>query len=349
MCYDSFIDAQPAMVSQRPIRFGILGAARIAPSALVQPAASNPDVEVVAIAARDRRRAREFAAANRIARVHQTYADLVADPDLDAIYNPLPNSMHCEWSLRALAAGKHVLCEKPLASNAEEAARMAQAADDSGLLLVEGFHYRYHPLAHRIAELIRGGAIGKLTYVEGHFAVPIPSNNIRFDLKLAGGATMDLGCYPLHMIRSFSGMTPRVVAAHAQVGPPNIDVSMEADLELAPGVTARMTCSMAADVQAGAYFLARGEHGEIRATNPISPHRGHQLTVTTPAGTTTEAVPGEATFTYQLRAFVAAMRGDRAAFPTDARDGIIGMRIIDDVYRAAGLPPRGNPSVTSEG
>ena len=328
------------MASQRPIRWGILGAAKIAPSALIEPAAKLPEVEVAAIAARDPARAREFAKSHRIARVHRRYEDLLADREIDAIYNPLPNSMHCEWSIRALRAGKHVLCEKPIASNAEEAAQMAQAADETGLLLVEAFHYRYHPLADRIRALIAGGAIGKLTHAEGHFSVPIPPSNIRFDWNLAGGATMDLGCYPLHMIRAFSGLTPRVVAARAQVGPPNIDVKMEADLELAFGVTARMTCSMAADAQIGAWFLARGEYGELRATNPIAPHRGHQLTVTTPAGTTTETVPGEATFTHQLRAFVAAMRGDRSAFPTDARDGIIGMRLIDEVYRAAGLPPR---------
>ena len=162
-----------------------------------------------------------------------------------------------------------MFCEKPIASNAAEAERMAQVADETGLLLVEAFHYRYHPLADRIRELIRTEAIGKLQRVEANFSVPIPPNNIRFDWDLAGGATMDLGCYPLHMIRYFSGMTPRVIAAKAQVGPPNIDVTMEADLELAPGVSARMTCSMAADAQLGASFLARGDRGELKATNPV--------------------------------------------------------------------------------
>jgi predicted dehydrogenase len=244
-----------------------------------------------------------------------------------------------------------VLCEKPLASNADEAAQMARVADETGLLLGEAFHYYYHPLAVRIRDLIRSGAIGKLTHAEANFSVPISPNNIRFDWNLAGGATMDLGCYPLHMIRHFSGLTPRVVAARAQVGPPDIDVAMEADLELASGVTAnvtgKMTCSMAADATIGASFLARGDRGELRATNPIAPHRGHQLTVATPDRTTTETVPGDTTFDHQLRAFVAAMRGDRAAFPTDARDGVIGMRLIDEAYLAAGLRPRGAKSANS--
>jgi predicted dehydrogenase len=328
------------MAKQRPIRFGILGAAKIAPNALTIPARQVPEVEVAAIAARDPARAREFAKANGIARVLASYEDLVADPEIDVIYNPLPNSLHCEWSIRALRAGKHVFCEKPIASNADEAARMAQVAGQTGMLLVEAFHYRYHPLADRVRELIRGGAIGKLQHAEGHFSVPIPPANIRFDWSLAGGATMDLGCYPLHMIRYFSGMTPRVTAAKAQVGPPNIDIAMEADLELAPGVTARMTCSMAADALLGATFLARGDRGELKVTNPVGPHWGHQLTITTPAGTTNETVPGDPTYTHQLRALVAALRGDRSAFPTDANDAVLGMRIIDEVYRAAGLPPR---------
>jgi len=335
------------MTKQRPIRFGILGAAKIAPNALTLPAKKVLEVEVTAIAARDPDRAREFAKANGIPRVLGTYEDLINDPEIDVIYNPLPNSLHCEWSIRALRAGKHVFCEKPIASNAKEAERMAHVADETGLLLVEAFHYRYHPLADRIHELIRTGVIGKLQRVEGNFSVPIPPTNIRFDWNLAGGATMDLGCYPLHMIRYFSGMTPRVLAAKAQVGPPNIDIAMEADLELAPDVTARMTCSMAADAQLGASFLARGDRGELNVTNPVGPHWGHQLTITHPAGTTNETVPGDTSYTHQLRAFVAALRGDRSAFPTDAHDGVIGMRIIDDVYRAAGLPPRGTKLVHS--
>ncbi len=330
------------MTKQHPFRFGILGAAKIAPNALTLPAKQIPEVEVAAIAARDVGRAREFAKANSIARVLASYEELIADPDIDVIYNPLPNSLHCEWSIRAMRAGKHVFCEKPIASNTNEAERMAQVADETGLLLVEAFHYRYHPLSDRIRSLIRDGAIGNLQQVEGNFSVPIPPNNIRFDWSLAGGATMDLGCYPLHMIRYFSGMTPRVIAAKAQVGPPNIDVTMEADLELAPGVTARMTCSMAADAQLGASFLARGDRGELKATNPVGPHWGHQLTVTTPAGITDATVPGDTSYTHQLRALVLALRGDRSAFPTDAHDGVLGMRIIDDIYRAAGMLERGS-------
>src|ERR1700722_11858010 len=327
------------MAEKKPIRFGILGAARIAPDALIKAAQNVPDAEVVAVAARDSKRAREFAATNNIPRVIATYDDLVNDPELDAIYNPLPNSLHCEWTIAALRAGKHVLCEKPLASNAAEAERMSKAADESGKILGEAFHYRYHPLADRVRALISGGTLGRLVHVEGNFSVPIPETNIRFDWSLAGGATMDLGCYPLHMIRYFSGLMPRVVSARAETGPKNIDIAMDVDLELAGGVTAKMTCAMKKDSPLRASFMARGELGELRVTNPIAPHRGHQLIVKTGAGEKTETVPGDTTFTHQLRAFIKAVRGE-AKFPTDGSEGIINMRVIDDVYRAAGLPPR---------
>jgi predicted dehydrogenase len=327
------------MPGQGPLRFGILGAARIAPDALVKAAKDVPDAEVVAVAARDPKRAREFADANGIPRVVATYDDLVNDPGLDVIYNPLPNSLHCEWTIAALRAGKHVLCEKPLSSNAAEAERMAKAADESGKILGEAFHYRYHPLADRIRALMTDGTIGRLVHVEGQFSVPIPETNIRFDWSLAGGATMDLGCYPLHMIHYFSGMTPKVIRAAAETGPKNIDIAMDVDLELAGGATAKMICAMKKDSPLMASFIARGDRGELRVINPIAPHRGHQLTVKTGAGEKNETVSGDTTFTHQLRAFVKAVRGE-AKFPTDGAEGIVSMRVIDDVYRAAGLPPR---------
>ncbi len=172
------------MAEKRTIRFGILGAARIAPDALIKAAHHVPEAQVVAVAARDPKRAREFAATHKIPRVLARYDDLINDPELDAIYNPLPNSLHCEWTIAALRAGRHVLCEKPLASNAAEAERMANAADDSGKILGEAFHYRYHPLVDRVRALIAGGTLGRLVHVEGHFSVPIPEKNIRFDWNL---------------------------------------------------------------------------------------------------------------------------------------------------------------------
>jgi predicted dehydrogenase len=323
-----------------PVRFGVLGAARIVPKALTQPAEQLGSAEVVAIAARDPARAREFAAANRIPCVFSSYGEIIAAPDIEAVYIPLPNSLHCQWTIHALRAGKHVLCEKPIASNAVEAQRMAKVASETGLILAEALHYRYHPLAARIRELLLGGCIGRVLQFAAHFSAPCPPTDIRFDWGLSGGAMMDLGCYPLNMIHYFSGQIPRVSRAQAQVGPPGIDISMQAELAFAHGEKARISCSMAADTQAGAWFRATGDRGEILATNPVAPHHGHLLTIRRSDGVQREIVEGEATYLYQLKAFVAAVR-DGKPIASSGAQGVLNMQLIDEVYRAAGLPCRG--------
>jgi len=185
-----------------PLRMGVLGAARIVPTALLTPARSVPEVVVTAIAARDPNRARAFAARHGIPRALASYDDLVDDPDIDAVYNPLPNGLHCAWTLRALGSGKHVLCEKPLASNAAEALQMEQAADRAGRVLMEAFHWRYHPLAARMIRIVQGGTLGRIQHIETNMCVPLMlPGNIRYDYGLGGGSAMDTGCYAVHMLR----------------------------------------------------------------------------------------------------------------------------------------------------
>lgn len=331
------------MANKRPVRFGILGAARIVPNALTKPAEQLDCAQVVAIAARDPVRARAFAAANRILRVLPSYDEVIDASDIDAIYIPLPNSLHYEWTIRALRAGKHVLCEKPIASNAAEAQQMADIASETGLVLAEALHYRYHPLAARVHELLDAGCIGRIVHFDSHFWAPSLPTNIRFDWGLSGGATMDLGCYLLNMVSYFSGVTPVVRRAEARLGPPKIDITMEAELECEHGVTAHISCSIAPDCRAGAWFAARGDCGELLVTNPVAPHRGHLLTIRSGTGEQREVVEGHATYVYQLKAFVAAVR-DNIRMATTGSDGVLNMRLIDDVYRAAGLPPRGGLS-----
>jgi predicted dehydrogenase len=170
--------------------------------ALTNPAKSVPEAQILAIAARDPKRAHALAKKHHIPRVHPTYRSLLADDDIDAIYNPLPNSLHAEWTIRALKAGKHVLCEKPLASNAAEAEEMAKVAAETGLVLSEAFAYRYHPLTTRIKQILAGGQLGQIKQMEAEFSFLLPSpNNIRFNYELAGGALMDCGCYPVSLLR----------------------------------------------------------------------------------------------------------------------------------------------------
>ena len=206
------------MTATAPLRLGILGAARIAPAALIRPARAVADARVVAVAARDRDKAARFAHKHAIATVHGSYEALLADPSVDAVYNPLPNGLHGKWTRAALAAGKHVLCEKPFTANADEAAEVAAAAAASGRVVMEAFHYRYHPLAARVRAIVESGELGPLRRVETALCFPLPRfSDIRYDASLAGGATMDAGCYAVHMARSFGLEEPEVVRAEATV------------------------------------------------------------------------------------------------------------------------------------
>jgi predicted dehydrogenase len=188
------------MINSRVLKIGALGAARITPNALVRPACEIPGVELDAVAARDRRRAQAFALRNGINRVFDSYQALLDDPCINAIYIALPNSLHCEWTIKALEAGKHVLCEKPFCSNADEARQMVRASQQTGLVLMEAFHYRYHPLMVRVQELMQ--ALGPVKHIEARFCHPLPRfNDIRFNYGLSGGANMDLGAYTCDMLR----------------------------------------------------------------------------------------------------------------------------------------------------
>lgn len=323
-----------------PLRIGVLGAARITPMALVRPARAVSEVTVAAVAARDPARARAFAAKHGIARVHDSYDALLADPELDAIYNPLPNSHHAAWTIRALEAGKHVLCEKPLASNAAEARDMAAAAARSGRRLIEAFHWRYHPLATRMKAIVDSGALGEVQHLEATMAIPLVlPNDIRYRFDLAGGATMDVGCYTISVVRFLAGAEPEVVRAEARLANPTVDRWMTADLRFADGRSGRITCSLFSSTLVKLQAVVRGTRGELRVFNPFAPHFYHRISVRTADGVRRERVAGEATYTHQLRAFAEAVRSG-APTPTDPDDSIRNMAVIDAVYERAGLPKR---------
>jgi predicted dehydrogenase len=328
------------------LRIGTLGAARVTPSALIKPARQVPEVTVAAVAARDPERARRFAAKYGIRRVHGSYQDLLDDPAIDAVYNPLPNSLHAPWTLRAIAAGKHVLCEKPFAANAGGAAEVAAAAAASGLVVMEAFHYRYHPLARRMQEIVRGGPggageIGPLRYLEASLCFPLPRfSDIRYSYDLAGGATMDAGCYAINCLRMLGPGEPEVLSARARLHRPDVDRSMSASFRFAGGVLGRMTASLWSGQLLRLDAKAVGDQGVMRVFNYVSPQAYNRLTVRADGYTRRERVTGEPSYTYQLRAFAAAVRhGDPV--PTTPEDAVAGMTVIDAVYRAAGLPSRG--------
>jgi len=329
------------MAVPSPIRIGVLGAAAIVPMALTNPARTVPEVKVTAIAARDPKRAQGFARQHHIPRVHETYSDLLADPEIDAIYNPLPNSLHAEWTIRALRAGKHVLCEKPFASNTQEGDEMAKVALETGLVLSEAFAYRYHPLTARVKEIISSGEIGKIKHIDAQFCFLLPTkNNIRFKYELAGGALMDCGCYPVSLIRHLAEAEPTVVRAEARLFAPQVDHKMTADLAFADGRTAHLVCDLLSPNLFRSFVRIEGDSGKLRVINPYHPHWFHWLTVKGTKGTRRQHVRGENVYAHQLRAYVQAIRGE-LKLNTDPADAIGNMHVIDAIYEKANLQLRG--------
>lgn len=323
-----------------PLRIGVLGAARIAPMALIRPAAHNPEVVVAAVAARDATRARQFAHKHGVPTVFGGYQELIDAPDIDAIYNPLPNGLHGRWTRAALEAGKHVLCEKPFAANAQEAAGIAELARQSDRVVMEAFHYRYHPLVRAAEEVIASGELGALVRVETAMCFPLPKfSDIRYDYALAGGALMDAGCYAVHMARVFGAGNPEVVSAQAKLRSPDIDRAMTAELRYPAGHTGRIRCSMWSSDVLRIEARVVGEHGRLTVFNPLAPQLVHWMAVRSRRGRRIERFDRRPTYAYQLDAFAAAvLRGEPV--PTSPQDAIENMTVIDAIYRAAGLPLR---------
>ena len=331
-------------MTTRSIRIGLLGAARISPKALIEPVSKLSGVEITRVGARDRSRAEAFAADHGIAGVSNSYADVINADDVDVVYNPLPMSLHAEWTIAALRAGKHVFCEKPFASNAAEAAEMVRVAEAEDRVLCEAFHYRYHPMFARILSEVASGRIGELQRVEGVFNVPISRESpggaldIRWDYSASGGSLMDLGCYPMSWVRHVTGEEPTVVSAEAIEDPEKIDAAMTCELAFPSGATGSVASAMERGPEIA--LTVTGSLGTIEANNPMAPQMGNQLTITTAAGTTSGPVDAGISYDHMVRAFVDHLVHG-APFPTMGQDSIDNMAAIDAVYVAAGLPIRG--------
>jgi D-xylose 1-dehydrogenase (NADP+, D-xylono-1,5-lactone-forming) len=248
------------------VRLGVLSTARIARS-FVQGVQPSRLVQVTAVASRELSKAQQFAESEAIPRALGSYEALLADPDIDAIYNPLPNGLHAEWSRRAMLAGKHVLCEKPLCATASEARDLFALARKQGVRLVEGFPYRAQPQTQKLREMIAAGAIGELKLIQANFSFTLKdAGNVRWDPKLEGGALMDIGTYCVSLIRMLSGSLPVRVHALAQWSEPNagVDRSLVGTLEFASGLYAQLTCSFDAALNRQALIV--GSTGTLQTT-----------------------------------------------------------------------------------
>lgn len=335
-----------------PLRIGTLGAARITERALVSPAAATGD-RLVAVAARNRDRAAAFADKHGVENVLDSYDAVVNSPDVELVYNPLANVLHGPWNLAAIRAGKHVLSEKPFASNAAEAREVRDAARAAGGTVIEGFHYLFHPVIRRAREVLASGEIGELTHVQARTLMPAPSDDDpRWALELAGGSVMDLGCYGLHahrMFAPFAGGKPVLVDARGveRAGRPGVDERMEAHFEFPSGATGWSLSSMAHDDFNMTLRLV-GSAGELVVADYVQPHKDDRVHVSGPAGTRVEHLGTRSSYLFQLEAVRDHLRNG-TTLPIGIDDAVETAEMIDDMYRAAGFEPRGTSQFWDRG
>lgn len=317
------------------INIGVLGAARINSEALLRPARHTDGVEVFAIAARDKHRATKYAQRHGISRVHDSYDALLADTDITAVYIPLPAALHGEWALRAIDAGKHVLVEKPFTANATEARTVARAASESGLVVMEAHHTSFHPFTARLKEIVQSGVLGELQRVSGWFHVPLPpEKDIRWKYELGGGSLMDVGCYPLRMIRDVVGEPTLRSAVALQRG--SIDRRMTATYDVA-GAVATVDCGIWSSRVLGGGFIITGSDAVMKVRSPFHPQLLGSVRVDGPGVKIRERADRISTYRYQLAAFRDAIVSQK---PGNLDEAVKTMALIDATYQAAGMSVR---------
>jgi predicted dehydrogenase len=309
------------------LRWGLLSTARINDKLL-----SSGGAEFVAVASRDPGRAAEYAREKGLARAHGSYEDLLADPEVDAIYNSLPNSLHVPWSIRALEAGKHVLCEKPMSRHPADVERVFDVAEREGLVLAEAFMWRHHPQLARARELIAGGAIGNLLLLRAVFSYPTPdASNVRMQRALDGGSLMDVGCYCISGCRALAGAEPERVYGEQVLGGDGIDVGFAATLRFPGDVLATLDCGMS--------FAERDELEAVGTEGSLfldDPWHGREAVIELRRNGDVERIdPGAAnSYALELADFEAAVAGERP--PLLGRDDAVAQaRTIAALYRSA--------------
>ena len=311
------------------LRWGILSTANITDKLLD----SGTDQEFVAVGSRDGARAEAYAREKGIARAHGSYEALLADPDIEAIYNPLPNALHVEWSIRALEAGKHVLCEKPLSRRPEDVDRAFDVAEREGRVLAEAFMWRHHPQVARARELLDGGAIGDLRIIRAHFAFPVADpDDIRLQPSLDGGGLMDVGCYCVSGCRTLAGAEPERAWAEAVPGGHGVDVALAATLRFPGDVLAHLDCGLS--YPGGSRLAAAGTEGSFALADPW--HGNDAVIELRRADGSVERIEAGPANSYalELADFEAAVRGERP--PLLGRDDALGQaRTIAALYTSA--------------
>jgi predicted dehydrogenase len=323
------------------VRWGILGVASIAMKRAIPAMQAGERCEIAAIASRDRRKAEDAARSLGIQHAYGSYEELLADRELEAIYNPLPTHLHVPWSIRAAEAGKHVLCEKPLSMNAAEARQLIDARDRAGVKIGEGFMVRTHPRWLRVREMVRAGRVGELRVISASMAYfNRERTNVRNTLESGGGALLDIGCYAVTLSRFIFEQEPRRAIALIERDPDmRTDRLTSATLEF-PAGQAVFTCSTQLAYNQRMVFL--GTKGRVEIERPINPPTDQPSRIlvddnpgdSTGAGITSEMIPACNQFTIQGDLFSKAIR-EGGEVPVPLEDSVKNMAAIDALFRSA--------------
>lgn len=324
-------------------RWGVMGTARIARKALIPAIVSAPGHQLCAVGSRHAANAltwvrevcREHDQPAEAVRCYGSYLELLADPDIDGVYIPLPNAMHAHWTIRALEAGKHVLCEKPLALNAAEVRTMAAAANAHQRVLMEAFMYRFHPRLEDLFAMVRSGAFGDLRMVQACFSFPLlDRQNIRFDPTLGGGALMDIGCYPLNLARTLLASEPQQVQAQATWTDQQVDSELFGSIRFANGAMAQIACSFNA-ARSEALTLV-GSLGSVSLTGAFVP-TGTQVELTcsyVDGRQETLRYPASDPYRRMIEHFAAVVHG-HTPLRYNSHEALANMAVIEALYASA--------------
>jgi D-xylose 1-dehydrogenase (NADP+, D-xylono-1,5-lactone-forming) len=312
------------------MRFGILGAARIASRALVPAIHNSSNAELVAVAARDGARAQAFATEHNIPLALEGYEALIARDDIDAIYNPLPNDLHSPWSIKAMEAGKHVLCEKPVGMNAIEAAQMLEVSKRTGKTLMEAFMWRFHPQVVRAKEIVDSGELGDLRLIRTGFSFTLTdSGDIRWVKSMGGGGLMDLGCYNVNATRLFAGREPKSVYGTADYSGTDVDLHFAGILEFGDGLRGVMECSFG---QPGRQHLEIvGTKGTLEIDQFVLPNND---TGTIRVNGVPETTVAADKYKLMVEQFVRAANGEEP-LSYDMQNSIANMKVLDALASSA--------------
>lgn len=318
------------------IRWGVLSTAGIGKRRVIPAMKLTNNGEVTAVASRDLARAQAFAAELGIPKAYGSYEELIADPDIDAIYNPLPNSQHAKWSILCAEAGKPVLCEKPLASFSTEAQKMVDAFTSRGVLFAEGFMYRFHPQALKVKELVDSGAIGTFNTISATFCFKIADeSNIRLSKELSGGSLMDVGCYCINVMRFMTGEEPVAAKAIADFGArTGVDERLVGLLQFPSGVMGHFDCGLRQ--QWTHTYELRGTEGRIQVESGFTVQPNETPIIRLWRGNQYEEITMPAVNHYTLMAedFADALLNKRPP-RFSGQDGVANMKVIDMLLQDA--------------